>query len=484
MTHRNPWGDYSFTNSWATEEPGTPPLEQQEIRTELDIWRHSQFSQGGAATETVKDLTLYWHPQQWEALVDCKARFRVIAAGWAWGKSIALAQHIIKECLLKPGVYWWVAPTFALAKIVQREYLDPLIPSEMLVGRYHQTEHFYQFKNGAKLFLKSADNPGGLVGERCTGIVVDEATRCREEAWTNALRGRLTGNDGAWAIFISSPEGHDWFYRLWERGMDPAEREWAAFQFPTWGNPMISPEEIESARRDLPPSWFSQNYGAEFLSRGGGAFPGLDEALRNIVTGGRLPTHYYLTAADLGDAQDFSVIVTYCARTRMPVALKRFRHGGWINVIEQIREQALEYPGQVWVDSTGVGKPIYQQLVAPWKGDRFPGPGLNVREYDISGNEKKKDLIQQYQAAIEMGRIFVPQDGTHGPHYVREHRSFRPTLSRTGKIIWSAPPGWNDDCVLAGAIANFGLLSCPVSSDPRVLYPTGRSVVSGRPIGE
>lgn len=472
MTRESPWGGLEYVNAYPAEA-----LDYTEKPIDPGAWGEWQKIQVGAGAAEVdyvtEDLILAYHPQQWAALVECEARFRVIAAGVGWGKTIGLSQYLTKKAITEPGVYWWVAPTYALATIAQVDYFDKIIPPSALAEPFKKSERCYIFRNGSRIYLKSADDPKKLVGQRLKGFVFDEAARALETAWTDGLRGRLTGsNRDTWGIFISSANGHDWFYRLLLRGKDPSEREWESFRFGTAGNPMIDPKELASAKRDLPLRFYLQNYESEFFADGAGMFPNLGNQLRPMKTGHPLPGRFYVHGNDIALDQDFNVTVSYDASDRMPVDLDRCQKLGPDATLQRIVDQVKKYrQGQLWADDTAMGGKLAV--------NELTKKGITVRGYTLT-NDSKRELINAYQLAIERGKIFIPCDGPWGEIYVEEHKSFRLTMTPRGTPIFSAPPGYNDDCVLAGAIASYGLQSSPVSGANQFLVGSGTGDKEGR----
>ena len=205
-----------------------------------------------------------------QTVKDDPARWKILCAGRRFGKS-RLGVQLCLEQALDGGRVWWVAPTFAIARVGWRDVVAAAseFPKEagvnIKIGDMEVT-----FPSGGSISVKSADNPQRLRGEGLNYLVMDEAAFVREETWTEVLRPTLTENKGQ-ALFISTPIGMDnWFYHLWEKA-ETAE-DWARFQYPTVANPIIDPAEVESAREDLGELVFAQEYLAEFISEGAQIF--------------------------------------------------------------------------------------------------------------------------------------------------------------------------------------------------------------------
>jgi hypothetical protein len=60
-------------------------------------------------------------------------------------------------------------------------------------------------------------------------------------------------------VLASTPKGRDWFFDMFARGLDPAEKEYASFTFPSSVSPFFPPEEWDEARRTLPEDVYGAN---------------------------------------------------------------------------------------------------------------------------------------------------------------------------------------------------------------------------------
>ncbi len=143
-----------------------------------------------------------------QTVKDDPARWKILCAGRRFGKS-RLGVQLCLEQALDGGRVWWVAPTFAIARVGWRDVVAAAseFPKEagvnIKIGDMEVT-----FPSGGSISVKSADNPQRLRGEGLNYLVMDEAAFVREETWTEVLRPTLTENKGQ-ALFISTPIGMD-----------------------------------------------------------------------------------------------------------------------------------------------------------------------------------------------------------------------------------------------------------------------------------
>ena len=193
------------------------------------------------------------------AIAQHPARFKVIVCGRRWGKTTLGVERSL-DTALRGGRVWWVAPTYKVAYVGWRmlKALANAIPGSTV----REGDRMVTLPGDGEVWIKSADDPDSLRGEKLDGVVLDEVAQIKQAAWTEALRPALTDNKG-WAIFIGTPKGKNWVYRLWQI----AEKQpgWARWRRPTVDNPYIDPDEVEQARLEsTSENIFRQEYEADF----------------------------------------------------------------------------------------------------------------------------------------------------------------------------------------------------------------------------
>jgi phage terminase large subunit-like protein len=307
------------------------------------------------------------------------------------------------------------------------------------------------FPGGGSTQVRSADDPQSLRGEGLTLAVLDECAFMREIAWTEALRPALSDKLGG-ALFISTPAGRNWFWRLWMRGQDAAERDWRSWRFPTRDNPYIAPSEIEAARRDLPERIFQQEYEAEFLESSGEVFRRVLDAA--TATGmGPQPGRQYVMGVDWAKSADFTALTVMDVAAREVVYLDRFNQIDYI--VQRARLQALAERYRVdaiIAESNSIGEPIIEQL----QRDNLP-----VRGFQTS-NATKAQIIEALALAFEQGTIRILPD----PVLIGELQAYEMERLPSGMTRYSAPEGMHDDTVMSLALA----WSAVADSGPLLLW--------------
>ena len=203
-------------------------------------------------------------------------RFAVGVCGRRWGKSLGAAREIERVAIQPKTRSWIVAPTYDLTDKVFREVWQSMcVRSGMPIKRKSERERYIEFDwLGGRSIVegKSADSPDSLLGEGLDFIVVDEAAKIKRKIWEQYLRPTLSDREGN-ALFISTPEGFNWFNDLYNRGQSSEFPHWWSLQSPTWDNPFISKDDIAEAKSTLSKPYFDQEFGAEFTSFAGKVYP-------------------------------------------------------------------------------------------------------------------------------------------------------------------------------------------------------------------
>jgi predicted phage terminase large subunit-like protein len=193
-----------------------------------------------------------------------KNRFNICVAGRRWGKT-SLSIVAAFERAFKGEKVWIVFPVYpqAMDSFRTMKSLIRQLPDEMYVIK--EVEKRIEIANGGSIQIKSADKPERLRGAGGLSLVVfDEAAYQSKETW-ETVRPILSDSLGQ-ALFISTPNGMNWFYELF----DNAKRrdEWTIHHYPTESNPNIKPEELFQAREELGSLVYAQEFLAEFTEVG------------------------------------------------------------------------------------------------------------------------------------------------------------------------------------------------------------------------
>lgn len=216
-------------------------------------------------------------------------RFRVLDCGRRWGKSTSGPMDRIPHMMLKkPTLGWIVAPTYDLGEKEFRVFWDVLVDRMQVPtvkGKTYMNLRTKDFRIttawGATIEVRSAEHPESLVGEGLDWVIMAEAAKLKLSHWEKYIRPTLSDKRGS-ALFVSTPEGFNWFYDLYQRGQSGEHDAWWSYKSPTWDNTIVFPggrtdPEITEVEATLAKEVFDQEYGAEFTSFAGRIYSEFDE---------------------------------------------------------------------------------------------------------------------------------------------------------------------------------------------------------------
>ncbi len=364
------------------------------------------------------------------------ARFKVVACGRRWGKTtLGLVAAI--EAARQGQRVWWVAPSYHLA------FHPWMALKQALYDEWDlklERERHIELPGGGSITIKSAKDPDSLRGVGLDLVIVDEAAFVSEAAWVLALRPALSDRLGK-ALIISTPNGHNWFWHAYQRGNDPGYLEWKSWQAPASANPLIPDDEIDEARRTLPPRSFEQEYLAAFLPDSGMVFTGVRQAATAPADPAPQPQpgHRYLMGLDFGRYDDFTAAVVLDATTGEMVALDRFNELDWGMQRTRIAGLARRWRVEtVLAEANAAGEPNIEALRRA---------GVPVLPF-VTTPMSKPPLIERLVSAIQQIDVrLLPDEVLLGE---LEAYTYKKTAIGT---YYSAPPGRHDDTVIALALA-------------------------------
>lgn len=229
------------------------------------------------------------HDSQYKIYND-PSRFRVLAAGRRFGKTVlAVVEMITVAMAKKDRRVWYIAPTYKQAKMIAWKMLLDMIPKEFIKGKPNEVELEVTLINGSEISLKGADNEDNLRGVGIHLAILDEFAMMKRNVWQEIIRPMLTDTLGK-ALFISTPKGKNHFWELWMRGIRK-EAGYSSYAFKTADNPFIPRSEIKEAEEQVSQRYFRQEYEASFEDFTGLIWPEFEED-KHVVEPFALPDYF------------------------------------------------------------------------------------------------------------------------------------------------------------------------------------------------
>jgi hypothetical protein len=376
------------------------------------------------------EITLHRLHDGQRRVVDHPARFKVVMCGRRYGKS-ALGIRWLCDGALAGELCGWFAPNYKYAGDAWRELVSRLAP---VTASKNEQERRLELQTGGVIEIWTLDSDDPARGRKYHRVVVDEAGLVADliALYQASIRPTLVDFAGK-ALFLGTPKGRrHGFVTLFQRG-DGDDPEWQSFRASTLENPYIPVEEVEAARKELPPEIFKQEF--EGIPTDDGASPFGLEAIRKCIK--PLSTlKPVVFGVDLARSLDYSVVCGVDAYGDVCV-LERWQTP-WAETKTKIQAMVGDLP--IVADSTGVGDGIVADL---------QGMGVDVTPHYFTQQSKLR-LMQRLVAGFQGTTLGIP-DGW----LVNELEAFEFSYTATG-VKYEAPKGYHDDGVMALALALYG----------------------------
>lgn len=354
-------------------------------------------------------------PWQKEVYSD-KTRFKVIVAGRRCGKSRLSAVALLVEGLKCPqgSAVMYVAPTQGQARQIIWDLLMDL--GRDVISGSHVNNMDITLINGAKIYVRGADRPDTLRGVSLTFVVLDEVADIKSDTWEKVLRAALSDKKGN-ALFIGTPKGRNWFYDMYNLGLDGDDEEWKSWHFTTRDNPLIDPKEIEGAKKTLSSFSFKQEYEASFDNAGTDLFK------ESWIKYGEEPDNgvYYIGLDFSGFLNenysqarqkklDQSAIAVVKVTDDGNWFIKKIEHGRWD--VKETAQRTLKNIKEFQPVATGIERGTSRNAVMPYLSDMMRSNNVYAHITDLTHGGKKKTerIVWSLQGRFEHGKITLNED--------------------------------------------------------------------------
>lgn len=354
------------------------------------------------------DLNVQLLPWQQEVYSD-PTRFKVVAAGRRTGKSRLAAWLLIINALqTDKGQVFYVAPTQGQARDIMWQTLMEL--GNPVITGAHINNLQIKLVNGATISLKGADRPETMRGVSLKFLVMDEYADMKPDVWEQILRPALADQKGS-AMFIGTPMGRNHFYELYklaELGDDETYKGW---HFTSYDNPILDPDEIDTAKKSMSSYAFRQEFMASFEARGSEMFK------EDWVHFGEEPedAQYYI-AIDLAGFEEVNKKRTKNTKLdETAIAVVKVGTDGWYvdNIIhgrwslDETASKIFQAVRDYEPVSVGIERGIAKQAVMSPLTDLMKQYGRFFRVEELThGNKKKTDRVMwALQGRFENGQI-------------------------------------------------------------------------------
>lgn len=382
------------------------------------------------------ELEFSLHPRQQEIWCD-PARFKAVVAGRRFGKTHLLAVWLLIQALKDKNdrgytltteqEVIYIAPTFAQAQRIFWPKLKVL--AEPVIAHCLENTGVMTLTNGRRIRIFGMDNPDAARGGSYSAAGFDEYADMPERAWGEIVRPALMDVEGE-AMFIGTPKGKNHFYKLICDAED--NPEWAAFNFSSAENPLLSAKELAGITKEMSSSQIRQEIEASFTASEGQVFK-----REWFKFDPEEPADgQWCVAVDLAGfkaAEGSSKREVKRLDDSAIAIVKNHREGWWVKEIRygkwDTREaafQIIKAAKDVQASQIGIEKGALANAVAPYLTDYMRQYGRYLHVIPLThGNKRKADRIAwALQGRAEKGRIVLNPSGPWATKLVEQALDF------------------------------------------------------------
>lgn len=380
-----------------------------------------------------------------ESITNSPAKYHTLVSSRQCGKTLMATNLLLYYAINYPGSYNVLAsPIFAQSKKCFIDLARAAGDNNPLIESTNASELIMQFRNGSTIRMVSAESKQNLRGFTVSGIlVIDEAAFVPEEIWTEILM-PTTVIRGKKVLFISTPNGFNWFKDLYDLGESQEYEEWKSYRIKSEDNPYMDMKILEMAKLLLPDKAYLQEYEGQFIEGGGSVFNFGDCATLEYYKPAPEKGVMYYAGLDLAIANDYTVLTIFDDQGNI-VDFFRENKTSWEQIINRVAEKIKFWNAYTLVEKNSIGSVVYESL------KKMCGPNL-IGEFNTT-QESKQDIIEDLKKAFAEHSIRIPTKKLN-PQLHIELASFGYKLLPSGKIAYQGGSGVSDDCVMSLAIAH------------------------------
>lgn len=352
--------------------------------------------------------------------------------GRRWGKTIMAGCLAVGEAYYGAQVAW-VVPTYRNARPLWR-FVEQHAARDAQIVRSEMAVKF----SAGRLGIYTADHDIALRGEAFDLVIVDEAARINEQTWTDVIMPTLADRDGR-AMLISTPRGHNWFWREYLRGTTESARQ-QSWQASSAQNPSPAIQQAAIYAKDLVSErTYRQEWMAEFVQDGGGVFRGVRLCVREHTL---MPVEgqTYVIGVDWGRTNDATVFTVIAVEAMQVVSIVKLLDVEYARQVAHLTQlTTLWNPYVIIAENNSMGGPLVESLQRA---------GLPVEGFATTA-QTKLPLIDALALAIERQDIGLTNDA----ELLAELEAYESERLPSGVVRFSAPAGMHDDHVVSLALA-------------------------------
>lgn len=375
-----------------------------------------------------------------DLLFSTDSKYYTLVSSRQAGKSILGMNLLLYFAINDPGSKTaFISPTYQQVRKVMEE-LNEAIAETRIAKKINFSTYEIHLINGSIIYFRSAENYDALRGYTFSYLLIDEASYVKETAWRAAIQPTVLIL-GKKCILMSTPRGHDFFYEMYALGQDPEHPNYQSYKMTYEGNPFVDMQEIEAAKKTLPPAIFKAEYEGEFIQGESMVFQNYQACMYDAYP---KPQGRTYVGVDLGRESDYTCAVFMDERGNV-FDIYREKQKDWSHMIGKIVDRALLYDAHILVESNSMGTVVIEQMQKLYR---------KVEGFTTT-NKSKQEIIEGLILDFSEQSIGIPSRELFEP-LGAELDVFEMTYSpRSRSVIYKAREPFHDDLVMALAIADY-----------------------------
>jgi hypothetical protein len=205
-----------------------------------------------------------------EALVNSKARFPAMVAGFGAGKTHALILRALRLIFSEGGgdVAYYL-PNYPLMRTIAYPRFQDALDNLGVPYTLNKQEHVLRV-NGKQIIFRTMENPDAIVGYEVGDSLVDELDTLpsakAENAWNKIIarnRQKKANGDPNTVAVGTTPEGFRFVYSKWSKNRTDS---YELIKAPTYSNPHLPDGYIDALRESYPSNLLDAYIEGEFVN--------------------------------------------------------------------------------------------------------------------------------------------------------------------------------------------------------------------------
>ena len=359
------------------------------------------------------------------------------------GKSV-LAEILLIEYLFKKNTFnAYISPTFQLGRKVYKE-ITQLLEDSAVIKKANSSTLTIETIYGSTLQFFSAEAYTAIRGTTVSGVlIIDEAAYIQdvlpngENFWGNVVM-PLTKARKPLTVMISTPCGKSgFFYDFYLRALN--KEEGTAYLVRTiYDDGLVTKEEIEEIKKNIPTKAFEQEFECKFLDSSLTFFEGFENCFGNYpYTQGK----EWLGVDISGNGEDETIVTKINDQGEVLQYLITgtldMKYRKMADIINNSNAVA------VYMENNGLGAPIINEVKKLVKHKN------KIYEWSTS-NSSKEEIISNLAVALVNQEIHFDKSNTE---LFAQFGTFISKITKTKKMTFGAQDGKHDDRIMSLAIA-------------------------------